>query len=217
MCFYTPTTVDGIANQVPEFSYTPNNSNQRCITLEFSMGLFIWFIISLCNIVFSMAILCAYKTESHKCFKFFNSLMSCGGCLGFIVFILLSCSRWSEAGRACSGEFMTAEAQPENKAFYDNCASIGAQACKFDLLDANGDVTTTYFAPTIATGHFLQIILILSWTVIGLVCCCCCMTMCCCMGMKKKQMAAATAADARGAQVLQTDASASANVSASNM
>lgn len=220
MCFYTPTTVDGIENQVPEFTYNPNNSNQRCLTIEFSMGLFIWFILSLCNVVFAMAVLFAYKSHSDRCFKFFNSLMSCSGCVGFVVFILLSCSRWSEAGRACSGEFMTDEAQPQFKEFYDACVEGGAEACKEDFTDAEGAViSTNYYAPTLATGAFLQIILIISWSVIGLVCCCC-VCACCCMGMmgkKKCEMAADATADARGAQVLQTDVSASANVSASNM
>jgi hypothetical protein len=71
------------------------------------MGIFIWFVLSLCNVVFAMLNICAFKMHSEKCFKFFSSIMSCGGCFGFVVFILLSCSRWSEAGKACSGDFMT--------------------------------------------------------------------------------------------------------------
>jgi hypothetical protein len=112
LCFYTPTIEDGIANKVPEFSFNPTNRNQRCITCEFHMGLFIWFVLSICNIVFTIFAVISFSKQSSGMTKFFNGLLSCNNCVGFVTFIILSCSRWSEAGRACSGEFMTDEAQP---------------------------------------------------------------------------------------------------------
>lgn len=214
-CFYTPTTVDGLENKIPDFVYDPNNSNQRCITCEFQMGIFIWFVLALVNVVFSMILLCAFTKQSNGVFKFFNSLLSCANCFGFVVFILLSCTRWSEAGRACSGEFMMTEEQSAVQTdfgvlnmneFYTACVEGGAEACKA------GDV---FLAPTIQTGFFLKVVLILAWIGIGLGCCCCCCTMCMFCGMMKKkgEQLKADAANVRGSQVMNTDISAS-NVSA---
>jgi hypothetical protein len=110
-CFYTPTTQDGLAFKIPEFTYNSNNANQRCITCEFQMGIFIWFVLSLINIVLSFVLIVSFHKQSHGIFKCFNSMVSCTNCVGFVVFIQLSISRWSEAGRACSGEFMQSEEQ----------------------------------------------------------------------------------------------------------
>jgi hypothetical protein len=71
-----------------------------------------------------------------------------------------------------------------------------------------------FIAPTLQTGFFLQIILILAWVFIGLGCCCCCCVMCTMCGMmqKKGEALKAEKAAARGTQVMNTDMSAS-NVS----
>lgn len=68
MCFYTPTTVDGMANKVVQFSADVNNSNQRWVSVEFMGACFILFIASLIVSVASMFQAIAFKTHSNKCF-----------------------------------------------------------------------------------------------------------------------------------------------------
>jgi hypothetical protein len=217
-CFYTPTEEDGLENMVPEFVYNPDNSNQRCVSCEFAMGIFIWFILSIINIVFLMVSLCAYGMKSKKCFNFANSIMSCGNCVGFVTFIMLSCSRWSEAGRACSGEYMMEPEQATAVQTPDSLISIDFNAVYTSCMDPatgcllNGEIIAT----TIETGFFLQIILVIAWVMIGVSCCCCCCMMCCMRRMMKNKMAESNADAARGEKVLNTDMSSSANVTNTN-
>lgn len=86
-CFYTPTTQDGLENEIPEFVFDSNNANQRCVTCEFQMGLFIWFVLSLINIVCSFVLIVSFVKQSNGVFKFFNTILSCANCVGFVVFI----------------------------------------------------------------------------------------------------------------------------------
>lgn len=129
----------------------------------------------------------------------------------FIIMILLSCSRWSEAGRACSGEYW---AEPEQNfsaaggfnwnTFQDTCQSdIGCYI-----------VEGSPVAPTIATGTFLQIVLIIFWAFMGCGFCMMCMMMMCMMmcmsmmmkkmNMNKMMMDMDKSTDNRGEQVAQT-------------
>ena len=78
---------------------------------EFMAGMFILFLVNLLNSINAMILAIAFKKHMLKCFKCFNGLTGCLSMVGFICFILLSCSRWSEAGRACAGEYMMDDGQ----------------------------------------------------------------------------------------------------------
>merc|ERR1711990_663622 len=104
-CFYKPTVQDGIEYMTPQWSWDKNNGNQRWVNGEMMGFCFIMFIVSLVSIVVMLGQSCAIMRKSMMCFKFFGCFGGLGGCLGFVMFILVSIARWSEGGRACSGEY----------------------------------------------------------------------------------------------------------------
>merc|ERR1711990_12399 len=148
---------------------------------------FILFIASVIIAVCCMFMFIAAYRKSVGCFRFFNCFNSMASCLGFIMYILMACSRFSEAGRACSGEFW---AEPEQdfsatggfnwNTFAESCAS--ETGCLF-----NGEPV----APTWHTGAFTYVLSIIFFVMCGMaVCMMCCMMMCMmmCMGAVMKKM-----------------------------
>lgn len=109
-CFYTPTTTDGMEYQTIEFEWNPDNRNQRCVSCEYGFCFFIFFIVSIFNVINGMCLCMAFKKKMNGCLKCANCCNCIASCLAFVFFIGMSCARWSEGGRACAGEFWEEEA-----------------------------------------------------------------------------------------------------------
>jgi hypothetical protein len=75
-------------------------------------------------------------------------------------------------------------------------------------LDAEGAAVSHFIAPTIFTGFFLHVILLIAWISIGVGCICCCCTTCYMMRMAKGKHEEMKS-DTRGEKVMNTDASTS--------
>jgi len=164
------------------------------------MFIFIWFILALVSVVVALFQVIAFSMKKTGMFKCFGCIGSIGGCVGFVTFILASISRWSEAGRACSGEFWAAQAdwKVENEvdggfdyvAFEESCQT-GPKGCAFvDGVDEEGNDVLTPISTTYYTGLFLNVILIIVWVSIGLGCCCSCCGMMMMSAKMKKGMEA---------------------------
>ena len=83
-----------------------NLKNQVCITMVFMVLIGIWFILSIIQTTNACCLALAFNRQWMKCFGGLTCFSNIVGLVGFITFILASIARWSEAGRACSGEFL---------------------------------------------------------------------------------------------------------------
>merc|ERR550514_1667487 len=109
---------------------------------------------------------------------------SLANCVGFLALLGATHSRFSEAGRACSGEFWADQPYDTNREGFDwvefgeTCASEGG--CRMN--GVNGvPVATTYH-----TGYFLFCIIVIAWVMIGVMCLCMCVGMMMMSKMMKK-------------------------------
>merc|ERR1711990_934905 len=124
---------------------------------------FILFIASVIIAVCCMFMFIAAYRKSVGCFRFFNCFNSMASCLGFIMYILMACSRFSEAGRACSGEFWAEPEQDFSAAggmnwntFAESCAS--ETGC---LMPGSGPQPDVQVAPTWPSGVFTYVLCII--------------------------------------------------------
>lgn len=192
-----------MAYKIVEWEMDTNNKNQRWVSGEMGLGCFLLFVACIAVATFSVFQGIAFKKHSNKCFQFWGCMNMLATILMFLTYIGLSMSRWSEAGRACSGEFWD---KPEQNfsltggfnwnTFADSCVEeLGG--CKIDGIPV---------APTIHTGIFVQVMCIIFWAGVGCMCMCCMCAMMMMMCMKKKMMEKCQAdKDMRGQQVNNTE------------